>query len=454
MGADPGRDLVESLGTIGFERDVTVSIAQGELDEAGASVGTCGDEGRRGQCAARERPGGGRPGPVADEVTDEDWLGGSGTNRLQIPSIYRLAGKVGLFTASYSADPSWEGGERASVSTILKALRRLEREKAVPEDGRSLREAVATGSGEPTPVVARPGWLFPLIFLLLGTGFGAGLLLAWPDDPVETAAAPPAAHPEPTAEAPRAAPVRPASPQVRLEPVRRAEAVPEVAEPEPRGESDPYASPVAVVARPERKPRIPPAPSPAEVPATVAPSAAEISEPEVSVPPPVVAQVPEPDPWLTEQPAPRTTPQTPPVLPPATSLPEPPPPAPRAEPSREAPETRASASEVEPAPPVDPAPAPAPPPVVEPPKPEAKPAPQPEPALAPELAPAPAPALQVVRTWWHPVAERREALLLVEGEEQRVREGQSFGDAVVTRIDLDGVLFTMGDRELVRKVGD
>ena len=67
------------------------------------------------------------------------------------------------------------------MSTILKALRKLEREKATPADSRTLREAVATGGSDSDPRSARTIGLFVGLALLFGLGLGSGVLLVWPD---------------------------------------------------------------------------------------------------------------------------------------------------------------------------------------------------------------------------------------------------------------------------------
>ena len=69
-------------------------------------------------------------------------------------------------------------------------------------------------------------------------------------------------------------------------------------------------------------------------------------------------------------------------------------------------------------------------------------------------SPAPKAGLKVVRTWWHPMAERREAEISLGAESRRVREGERVGDALVTRIEPSGVVFANEDEEFRRAVGE
>ena len=68
------------------------------------------------------------------------------------------------------------------MSTILDALRRLERDHSQPANARSLREAVA-GGVSPAHVSPSMRWRAPLATLLMGVGLGAGLLLLWSGEP-------------------------------------------------------------------------------------------------------------------------------------------------------------------------------------------------------------------------------------------------------------------------------
>jgi hypothetical protein len=84
----------------------------------------------------------------------------------------------------------------------------------------------------------------------------------------------------------------------------------------------------------------------------------------------------------------------------------------------------------------------------------------PEPKVkAPEPKPAPiiqalAPSVRVEQTRWHPDPTRRTALLEVDGGSQEVREGDSLGALVVTKIEPSGVVFTEDGVELRRRIGE
>jgi hypothetical protein len=354
------------------------------------------------------------------------------------------------------------------VSTILKALRRLERDKAPPAESPTLREAVTAGGGESAPGSDQPVWLVPGIALLLGIGVGAGFLLLWPRAEVEAAAG--------TTEVALASPaVVPA--EVAPPPVAPAPRVRELASPDRQGAlpselqddaaeaglpAAAFASPVQVVARPARQPRIP-APEPEPEPALIAQRAPPVPESE----PLAIEQAEaaaEPDPWLVEPVAP-APPEVSPLEVPATSLPDPELPSvpvvqerrrtlPLEEPPAGAPEQEARPKpRVAGAPPSGPslveAPAPTPPA----PEPVAPPAPPPA-AEVPRSATPDSWGLRVERTWWHPLESRREALVVLGEEEVRVAEGQLVGDATVKQIEPSAVVFTRGETEFRRVVGE
>ena len=88
------------------------------------------------------------------------------------------------------------------------------------------------------------------------------------------------------------------------------------------------------------------------------------------------------------------------------------------------------------------APAAAPPPVA------AAPRPEPRSGLAP-------PAVEVLRTIWHPNPERRVARLRVGGfaAPMEVREGDAVSTLVVKTIEPSGVVFLHGGEELRRDIG-
>jgi hypothetical protein len=334
------------------------------------------------------------------------------------------------------------------VSTILKALRRLEREKAPPADSQTLREAVTAGGAEPAAGSDQPVWLVPGIALLLGIVVGAGFLLLWPHSDVEAAAG----AREVALGSPAVAPAEVAPPVKEIAPPARQRVLPSELPDSAEEAGLPaaaFSSPVEVVARPAREPRIPapePEPEPAVQQAAPAPAG---SEPRAIMQAQAAA---EPDPWLVAP--------TPPPEMPATSLPDPPfPTLPVVRETRRSlplEEPPASAPEPEPRPEAKVAGAPPP----SPPLAEAS-APTPEPVAPPTPASeAPAPVtpasftLRVERTWWHPLASRREALVVLGEEEVRVSEGQLVGDATVKQIEPSAVVFTRGETDFRRLVGE
>ena len=310
------------------------------------------------------------------------------------------------------------------MSTILKALRRLEKEKA-PGD-RPLREQVAHHGGD-APAPRR----WPILLGGIGAGVVAGLavlflVLSRGEAPEQAETAAPAA---PAATAP-AAPPEAAQPAA---PVRKG-----------RGLLRPILPPGAQAPAATIAPAVP-APEVAEPPA-----GDEVAVIDRGVPPPRVAvetpaantEVPLPG---SVRPFRRADPKALPgrhLLPETTAAPEAPvepPPAPV-----QAPPAVAPAPAV-----VRRAPAPAPP------EPAAEPEPPKRVAASPPPPPAPAfPALRVERTTWHPVAERRVAVVDVPGGgTQSVHEGEPVAGAVVLRIEPSGVVFEHAGREVRRKVG-
>jgi hypothetical protein len=156
------------------------------------------------------------------------------------------------------------------VSTILKALRRLEEDKTAPVGRRPLREEVTHSVDSPRP---RPGaWALALGALAGGVAVGVGLLTVWPRDLAQ----------------------EPSQQEVVRAPARAPVAAPAEPEVEPHELSAAaLASPVEVVARPQAKPLVIDEP----VPATAEPElsaergglAASVSAPAVASPPPAVA---------------------------------------------------------------------------------------------------------------------------------------------------------------------
>ena len=286
------------------------------------------------------------------------------------------------------------------MSTILKALRRLEQEREAQVE-RDLRDQVVAHPERASESAARPR-----IPLLVATGaVGAVLvvaLVAWVERGGGQAAPAPSASP--AAQAARSAP--------SLAPARERPAPAPV--PDAAARAAERQAQRAVVA--------------SEPPAAVRPLAA--SEPPAA--PRRSAVIPDRSP----------APSLPQVA--AAARPEPPPavaPAPRTEPEPAAPV--APVSTVRTKPPFKEEPAPL---VHE----RAGIAGQPEVA-----ARTPLPGLVVERTLWHPDAGRRRAVLQVEGRDGTVelREGDAVGDLVVQQIDPSGVLFLHRGVEIRRRVG-
>jgi len=61
----------------------------------------------------------------------------------------------------------------------------------------------------------------------------------------------------------------------------------------------------------------------------------------------------------------------------------------------------------------------------------------------------------VLRTVWHPAAEKRVALVDAgnDGPAVELRQGQAWQRWTVAEIKLSGVVFVQGDQRVVRKVG-
>jgi len=328
------------------------------------------------------------------------------------------------------------------VSTILKALRRLEQEKAAAEEPRPLREQIASAPYSGRREVVSRGWLAAVIALALGVGAGGGAIWwlfggAWTGtDPV--AAAPVAPPPMASAAVPSAQP-----PLEQPTP-----------EPEPGPPAQAFESDVEIVNRPEALPRLadaePVAPSetlrkpgsrrPVESSMAAARARkAAIAERATAEnarlqPPPVVAIAAPPE-ALAAEAAPSPPAPIAPAPEPAISTPIPAPVVP----------TRASAPVArKPAPPVA----------------AARPAPlpsEPTPSAA-RTAAAPPPeagALEVEKTQWHPLADRRIAWLRVPGEREprRVVEGDVIEGMLVAKIEPSGVVFEHNGEQLHRALG-
>jgi len=310
------------------------------------------------------------------------------------------------------------------VSTILKALRRLEQEREAQVE-RDLRDQVVAHPERASESAARPR-----IPLLVATGaVGAVLvvaLVAWVERGGGQAAPAPSASP--AAQAARSAP--------SLAPARERPAPAPVPDAAARA-AERQAQRAVVASEPPAAVR-PLAAS--EPPAAVRPLAA--SEPPAAVRPLAASEPPAAPRRSAVIPDRSPAPSLPQVA--AAARPEPPPavaPAPRTEPEPAAPV--APVSTVRTKPPFKEEPAPL---VHE----RAGIAGQPEVA-----ARTPLPGLVVERTLWHPDAGRRRAVLQVEGRDGTVelREGDAVGDLVVQQIDPSGVLFLHRGVEIRRRVG-
>jgi len=336
------------------------------------------------------------------------------------------------------------------MSTILKALRRLEDEKEHQANEDRLHGEVVAPTPPPPRSRVRPMALL-LAAGALSVALGAAafvLLPGWLDDSAEqTTMDVAAATPDPVTAAP--APKRPAAGNVASKPAaapRRAEAPPQ-----PRTTTSPLAAAVAASEASSESARSrAPAPSPRP-----APRATPRSKPA-----PAVAVFERSRPPSSESAAPPTE-TAPKRLAQATrsidDLPQhettPPPPKPRSVPKPE-PTTRVA-------------------------EPKARPAPEtakPE-ALAPKAAPAPktverkpqaatnsdlehiprerVPDVEVVSTVWHPDPTRRVARLEVNGGELiEFHEGDTIaGGLVVTEIKLSGVTLKHDDVTISKRVG-
>jgi hypothetical protein len=329
------------------------------------------------------------------------------------------------------------------VSTILKALRRLEEEKTRGGSGRPLREEIASGPSE-QPRRRRLTWL-PLAAMVIGAGIGASAWYVWPyyERAAEPLGADVAAAPAlPAPAAPAASAALPAAPPVVTPPSEPAQLAPQDQPPQEIADQiaalqqedaappeEAFASQVEVIDRPTPTPRIEPV-APPPLPAVAPPAVAQ---------PPRVAQ--EPQHGLPE---------------PAGLI------ARRAASEADAPAKPAAAKPAKAA-------KPAPPPDAsdweEPSEPEPAPArvgstrePEPEPrpvaAAAPAApAPAPAPAVHVRRTQWHPDKTRRSAEVELGGKSESVREGDVVGEYVVTEIRPSGVVWTRDGEKIETKIG-
>jgi flagellar basal body-associated protein FliL len=334
------------------------------------------------------------------------------------------------------------------VSTILKALRRLEEEKASAESGRPLREQIAAAAPRP-PERSGRGWLSAVLALVVSALAGGGLIWWLYGDRQnaggeQVAAAPAAEAPAPTlrelAPPPEARPAAPATPP-----------------------GNAFASDVDVVRRPERIPRLadeaplrtntapkPGARRPVEDSAAMARANAQAQA--------QIDQRADMERLLTEAAPP------PPSEPVVREAAPPPAPVSRRDPAPVVAKAEPAPKPAPVAPKVEPAPAPEPAPRVEPTVVATAPAPEPDPPApkpAPRAEPAPATpsafaSLLVEKTQWHPLADRRSAQLRVgaEGASREVVEGDVVDGALVAEIQPSGVVFERDGESTRRGVGE
>ena len=290
------------------------------------------------------------------------------------------------------------------MSTILDALRRVERERRPPADARSLREAVASGD-EAGDAAAASAWRTPLITLLLGLGLGAGALVFWGGGLERDTTRDPLPG-ESTA-------VNLAAPAGQAAAPAGQAAAPAGQAAAPAGQAAAPAGQAAAPARQAAGPAEPPAVV-KELPSTAVPERPLFKRLRVNHFRPGHATM-----LAAQAPLPRGRG----IGPGGTAAPyafEPPPP-------RAAPKPRAAAVPVAPSPPAPPAP--------------------------PVARESPL-AVQVERTFWHPRAERREAILRLPGQEEsvRVREGEVLGRFTVMRIEPSRVVFEKDGVEIVGRL--
>jgi hypothetical protein len=337
------------------------------------------------------------------------------------------------------------------MSTILKALRRLEDDRT-SQARRPLREEVATGGGGAAP--RRGGRWLGLAVLALLVGGGAGALAFWTATrdgaPGELAAAPAGEAVTPATQAERAEKLAADRAEARRQAsARRARAAGIAPAPDdPDGlPAEAFESPVERMERPPAQPRIQPPDEEAGTPRLAArrptpprPEAAQLPgrhrrEELVPVAPPpaaetTVARAPAPvaEP-VPAPPVPERAPQSPPAPIAAAPAPIRAEPEPAAEADGFEPESLDEESAILSEPELEPAPAPA-------------------------VARAGIPGVHVQRTSWHPMEERRSAMVEVDGGVIEVREGDAVGTWVVTTIEPSGVVFLRNGVEVRRRVGE
>lgn len=85
---------------------------------------------------------------------------------------------------------------------------------------------------------------------------------------------------------------------------------------------------------------------------------------------------------------------------------------------------------------------------------------EPAPKVAPvsskgtSVARAEVPGVRVDKTYWHPKADRRTAVITVDGSVEEIQEGDAVGPLVVSKIEPSGVVFEHEGVEIRRRVGE
>ena len=321
------------------------------------------------------------------------------------------------------------------MSTILKALRRLEDEKSRAVTSRPLREEIASAPRE-MPRRRRLPWL-PVAAMIVGAGLGASAWWVWPyergGDPVRDARAggvaqsPSTPGPTPPADSPVTRRLPPGfqagATQIEGQLEHLADAGPDTVAPP----ADAFSSNVEVVQRPTPTPRLEPTPKGERAPDRVIPD-----PPGFAVEPPAALA------RRSKAPAPRDAAPERVAAAAGAALPE---------------MTTAAPQPVEPTPQAEQKPR------VEATKPAA-----PRETAPPRVAKTTAPAaisksseaasdVHVTRTQWHPEPARRSADLDVAGKSQSVHEGDVVDEYVVTEIRPSGVVLTHDGERVERAIG-
>jgi len=316
------------------------------------------------------------------------------------------------------------------MSTILKALQRLDREKS-SSGGRPLQDEVAAAASAPSrrrlPVAA-----IGAAMAALGLGLGASMFWLWPREKAapERVAAPSALQGAAVAQnMPSAAVTQSVPDAVPAPPVLESPppAAPVASAPPPAA----FSSPVAVVERPEPPPVAEPAPAmPGE-------GAAETDVPAASAPAPALPGDLPPYEVAARKRAARLSQPQPPPAPVArpVEVARAEPPAPVARPLERAESEPLAVTALPAAPPAQPV--------------RRKPAVQ-----AQKLVRTNVPDVFVSSTVWHPQKDRRLAkVTFAGGAAQELHEGDAIGPLVVSVIEPSGVIFLHDGVEIRRKVG-